>query len=142
MRHQELKTQEFTVVQAPAGEIVQHHHRGEFAAPDVPASVGVALAATYVILIALLGLTIANAGEAPFMIAIDLVFLAAFFGVPFLMLRGEASGSRLVLNRFLRAGMMTNTGHVSGRGALVQMFVVPVLLIFGVLAIGTVALLS
>jgi hypothetical protein len=32
--------------------------------------------------------------------------------------------------------MQTATGHLSGRGALVQMLVVPVLLSLGVLAIG------
>jgi hypothetical protein len=38
--------------------------------------------------------------------------------------------------------MQTYTGHVSGAGALAQMFIVPVLLAFAVLAIGVIAALS
>ena len=43
------------------------------------------------------------------------------------------------MSRFLSQGMQTYTGHVTGGGALAQMFIVPVLLAFAVLAIGIIA---
>lgn len=112
----------------------------ERAVPDVPASVGIMLAATYLLIIALFAITIATAGSALFAIAIDLAFLAAFVTVPVIFLKQERDPSRRpTLTRFLSEGMQTYTGHVSGKGALAQMFIVPVLLAFAVLAIGIIA---
>lgn len=111
----------------------------EVAVPDVPRAVGISMAAVYAAIVGLFALTIANAGEAPFMIAIDVIFLIAFFGVPTIFLTVERASVRPSMSRFMAEGMQTYTGHVSGGGALAQMFVVPVLLALAVVAFGIIA---
>ena len=144
MRHEQLsKPGSFDVVAPTALEARELKAQPESAVPDVPASVGAMLIGIYVLIVALFALTIANAGAGPFMIGVDLVFLAAFFAVPVLFLKQERDpADRPSLLRFLDEGMQTYTGRVSGVGALVQMFVVPVLLAFAVLCIGTVAMVT
>jgi hypothetical protein len=154
MRHEEIRNRDsFDIVEistheGPASAALAELEQGssrqpESAAPDVPASVGVMLAAVYGAIVALFAMTIATAGQAPFMIAVDIIFLAAFFAVPAIMLKQErGEGGRPSMSRFLSRGMQTYTGHVSGGGALAQMFVVPVLLAFAVLAIGVIASLA
>lgn len=151
MRHEQLKNLssfdlvEVAVNEGPASAALSEietgwQRRPEAAVPDVPASVGLMMAIVYVAIVALFALTIATAGQAPFMIAIDLLFLAAFFLVPTVMLKLERDPSRRpTMSRFMAQGMQTYTGHVTGGGALTQMFVVPVLLAFAVLAIGAIA---
>ena len=149
MRHEELKNRgNFDIVEVaalkttasgvePAAKQVS---RPEAAVPDVPSAVGVMMVVVYVAIVALFAMTIANAGHALFMIAIDIAFLAAFFAVPVIMLKHESDPARRpTMARFMAQGMQTYTGHVTGGGALVQMFVVPVLLAFAVLAIGILA---
>ena len=137
MRHEQLKAIEsFDVVEAPADRA-----QPETAVPDVPAAVGLMMVGVYVIIVALFALTIASAGAGPFMIAVDLMFLAAFFTVPVLILKQERDPARRPgMPRFLSQGMQTYTGHVTGAGALIQMFIVPVLLAFGVLCIGIIVM--
>ena len=137
MRHEQLKKIEtFDIVEPQAARA-----RPEAAVPDVPAAVGLMMIAVYLSIVGLFALTVATAGEAPFMIVIDLAFLAAFFTVPILMLKEERDPARRPgMSRFLSQGMQTYTGHVTGAGALVQMFIVPVLLAFGVLCIGIIVM--
>lgn len=154
MRHEQISNSnsfdvvEISTLDGPASAALAELELGsarqpEAAAPDVPASVGVMMVAVYVTIVGLFALTIANAGQAPFMIAIDLMFLAAFFAVPVLFLKQEGDASRRPsMSRFLSQGMQTYTGHVTGGGALAQMFVVPVLLAFAVLAIGLIVALA
>ena len=154
MRHEELKNRdsfdvvEISTLDGPASAALAEldlgrERRPEAAVPDVPRAIGAMLAATYAAIVGLFALTIANAGQAPFMIAIDVMFLVAFFAVPVIMLKLEPDRSRRPsMSRFMAQGMQTYTGHVSGGGALTQMFVVPVLLAFAVLAIGIIATLA
>jgi hypothetical protein len=154
MRHEELKNRddfdvvEISTLDGPASAALAELDLGrqrlpEAAVPDVPRAVGVFMAVVYAAIVGLFALTIANAGQAPFMIAIDLLFLIAFFAVPMIMLKLERDPARRPsMSRFMSQGMQTYTGHVSGAGALAQMFVVPVLLAFAVLAIGIIAALA
>lgn len=107
------------------------------AAPDVPAAVGTLLAACYLSLIGALAIATAGPGESKFTLVVAALFIVAFFTVPKLILAQEPqSGLRVTMDQFLVRGMETSTGHCSGRAALVQMFIVPVLLTFGVLSIA------
>lgn len=107
------------------------------AAPDVPASVGGMIAATYAALIIALYVATAGSLGSVFAIAIAALFVAIFFTVPRIFFAVEPmTESRPGLSRFLKRGMATQTGHSSGTAALVQMLVVPVLLTFAVLAMG------
>lgn len=133
MRHEQLKKIETFDLVEPQLERVQP----EAAVPDVPAAVGLMMVGVYTLIVGLFALTIATAGAAPFMIVIDLAFLAAFFAVPILMLKQEGDPARRPgMSRFLAQGMQTYTGHVTGGSALTQMFIVPGLLAFAVLCIG------
>lgn len=154
MYHEQLKTRdafkvvEISTLDGPASAALAELELGrgrlaEAAVPDVPRAIGVMMAATYAAIVALFALTIATAGQSLFVIAIDVVFLVAFFAVPTIMLKLERDPARRPsLSRFMAQGMQTYTGHVSGAGALAQMFIVPVLLAFAVLAIGVIAALS
>ena len=153
MRHDQLKRRDsFDVVEIAANEgpaaaaLAQmdfgRERLPERAVPDVPALVGIMIAASYLLIIILFAVTIANVGAGPFIIAIDLAFLAAFLAVPVIFLKQEADPARRpTFGRFLSQGMQTYTGHVSGKGALTQMLVVPLLLAFAVLAIGIIAII-
>lgn len=151
MRHEQLnKKDSFDVVEistnegpasAALAELDLARRTGpEAAVPDVPPAVGLMMVGVYVAIVGLFALTIANTGQGPFMIAIDAMFLIAFFAVPAIFLKQEGDPSRRpTMSRFLSQGMQTYTGHVSGGGALAQMLIVPVLLAFAVLAIGMIA---
>ena len=65
--------------------------------------------------------------------------MVVFFTVPRIFFAIEPNGERRVsFDRFLAHGIDTFTGHNSGKAALVQMLIVPVLLTLGVLAMGIV----
>ena len=107
------------------------------AAPDVPAAVGGLIAASYAGLIAALGFATVRSAESIFVIVIVGLFLIAFFTVPRIFFAVERdSGVRASFDDFLNKGMNTFTGHNSGKAALVQMLIVPIMLTLGVLAMG------
>lgn len=119
------------------------HHRGAEATPDVPGSVGILLFGSYLALIGALSIATAGPGESKFVIAIAGLFVLAFFSVPRLIFAQEPKEARRPsMSLFLARGLNTYTGKCSGRDALVQMFIVPILLTFGVLAIAVVIALS
>ena len=107
------------------------------AAPDVPAAVGVMIAASYAGLIIALGVATVGSAESIFVIVIAALFVIAFFTIPRIFLSVERHGGvRTSFDAFLRNGMDTYTGHNSGKAALVQMLIIPVMLTFAVLAMG------
>ena len=130
-----------SVAPYPIPEIEPIGQRSEFqatpAAPDVPAAVGGLIVASYAGLIAALAIATVGSGESIFVIVVAALFAVAFFTVPRIFFAIERdSGARASFDDFLRKGMNTFTGHNSGKAALVQMLIVPVLLTLGVLAIG------
>jgi hypothetical protein len=113
--------------------------RAEAATPDVPASIGLMLFAAYLGLIAALAIATSGPGESRMVLVIAGLFVAAFFAVPhYLFAQEPTGGARPDLSQFLATGMRTFTGHCTGGAALVQMFVVPVALTIGMLAIAVV----
>jgi len=115
--------------------------KGAVAAPDMPASAGAMVVAVYVALIGAFALTLGHGAQAKFVILIDAFFVAMFFAIPIIFLRLENDASRRPsLNSFLKGGIVTATGRISGGGALVQMLIVPLLLLFAILAVGIISL--
>ena len=114
------------------------------AAPDVPAAAAGLLAASYAGLLGALALATVGSGSSLFVIAIAAFFVMIFFAVPRIFFAIEPNGDRRIsFDRFLAQGIDTFTGHNSGKAALVQMLIVPILLTLGVLAMGiTVALVG
>lgn len=110
------------------------------AAPDVPASVGGLIVASYFGLIGAFTLATIGSAQSIFAIAIVLIFALSFFTVPRIFFAIEpAAGRRPSFQAFLHQGMETLTGHSGGKDALIQMMIVPVLLTFGALAMGVAA---
>jgi hypothetical protein len=152
MRHEQLKVRDsFDVRDAAAlwpragegsassalAEVEAAIARPTPAVPDVPAAVGAMIVAAYAGLIAVFALTMARGLEASFMIVVSGLFVAIYLAVPAIFLRVENDRSRRPdLACFLELGLDTWTGRMSGRSALVQIFIVPVSLGFGLLAIG------
>lgn len=113
------------------------------AVPDVPASVGGMLAASYAALIGALFVATAGSASSIFAIAIAALFVAIFFTVPRIFFAVEPMiEKRPEFGKFLQLGMETQTGHSGGPAALVQMFVVPVFLTLAVLAMGLIIKLT
>jgi len=107
------------------------------AAPDMPAAAGGLLAAAYLALLAAFPLLITHDRSSVFAVVIAAFYLAMLFAIPAIFFRIEGDTSRRPdLSVFLERGMHTATGHISGKGALAQMLVVPVLLTFAILAMG------
>ena len=130
-----------SVAPFPVPEMEPIHQRPDFratpAAPDVPAAVGGLIAASYAGLIAALAVATIGSAESIFVIVIVALFVIAFFTVPRIFFAVERdSGVRASFDDFLNNGINTMTGHNSGKAALVQMLIVPVMLTLGVLAMG------
>ena len=127
----------------PDVEMQAEPFRAAAAAPDVPAGVGVLIAGSYAALVGALAVATMGSKESLFQLAIVVTFLIAFFAVPRLFLGLEPSdGRRPTMGRFMAQGIETLTGHCSGRAALVQMLIVPVLLTFAALAMGVIAAIA
>jgi hypothetical protein len=143
MRHTELKNREaFDVVAAPDARLpASVNPKPSAAAPDMPKAAGILMILAYAMLMGAFVVTIHGA-RADFAITIAVFYVAMFFGVPAVFLGMERDRTRRPdLIQFLDRGIDTATGHISGAGALVQMLLVPVLLAFGVLAMGITYLL-
>ena len=113
------------------------------AAPDVPGAVGVMIVGSYAVLLGTFALGTIGSAYSIYMITISALFLVAYFTVPWLFFRQEPkNGRRPSLDRFMRDGMETLTGHSTGREALVQMLIVPVFLTLGVAAMGITAAIA
>ena len=105
--------------------------------PDVPVAVGVMLFGCYLALIGALALATVGSSHSKFMVVLAALFVVALFTVPGIVLAQDPKiGRRPSLQKFLSQGMDTFTGHCSGRAALVQILVVPVLLTLGVLGMA------
>ena len=107
----------------------------------MPKAAGAFMIASYAALMAAFVVTIHGA-RADFAMVIAAFYLAMFFAVPAVFIGVEDDGARRPdLLEFLDRGIETATGPISGAGALVQMLIVPVLLVFAVLAMGITYLL-
>ena len=108
------------------------------AAPDVAAGVGRLIVSAYVGLILVFFAFFTGSGLALMAVTIAAGFVAIFFAIPkvFFALEPDSGRRRPSLADFMYRGMDTLTGHSSGAEALIQMLMVPVLLSFGLLAMG------
>lgn len=112
---------------------------GEAAVPDVPVSAGVMIAGSYGLIMAGFFLGFAHGRDAVMMVVISALYATIYLTVPAIMLHAEGRGSRPNMQRFLRDGLNTWTGHASGRAALIQIMLIPLAIALAVFAIGIVA---
>lgn len=145
MRHEAISLSEDKVELArlnglSAAEIPFTAAQPAAAAPDVPLAAGKLLAAVYATLLGTLALATTGPDKSLLAIAVAGFFLFMFFAVPAMFFGVEGGNrERVRFDRFMDEGMMTLTGHCSGRAALVQMLIVPVLLTGGAIVIGIAA---
>ena len=94
----------------------------------------------YMTFIAIMGVAFADP-ELAIPLAIFAVFVVGFFGTPALWARiaPPPPGAAPSWATFLREGFECLTGHVSARGAMVQILIMPALLLFWAVAVGLIA---
>jgi hypothetical protein len=119
------------------------HGRNAPVAPDLHPGVYVAALGGWVWLFGAFWATFGGEAEGAFMLGVDTVFLAVFFGTPFILKRTadrflKREGSAGAFADFLQMEMETLTGLVSGWSALIQVCIVPFALALGMTAIGIV----
>jgi hypothetical protein len=108
-------------------------------APDVPAGVGYLLFISYAVLIVTFAIATVSGAYAAFMVAVAAICASSLYFVPTVMMSMEPKSSpHPSMAEFFAKGMQTATGHATGRDALTQMLLVPVLLTFGAAAIGVI----
>ena len=130
-------TPEAAVAPPAANDAAPEPFEPTAALADVPAGVTGLVAGSYAALILVFFALFANSPLALFSITICAFFVAIFFAVPKIFLAVEAAPVRRPsFARFLHTGIDTLTGRSSGRDALVQMLIVPVLLTLGLGAMG------
>jgi hypothetical protein len=148
MRHEQfVKGARFEVLDLNAFQVEVSAKEAPFqsasAVPDIPPALGKMLVTAYVTLLATFAFTMAHSRQALFAIAICAVFLTMYLCVPRIFLGVEPKqGKRPSFGVFLDKGLETYAGHCSGRDALIQMLIVPVLLTVCALAMGVVALVT
>ena len=109
-------------------------------AADVPAGVGGLLLFSYGAMFTTLLLTMTGSAQALFVVVIAVLCVSSIFIVPGILIAAEPlEKARPSLDRFLAEGIGTGTGHSTGKDALVQMLIVPVLLTFALIAMGITA---
>ena len=107
---------------------------------EMPKALYAATVALYLGFVAVLGLGLQSPGLAIPM-AIFVVFIVAGFGVPMIWTRlaPQPCQRPLDLQQLMRRGIATHTGLLSGRDAVVQMMILPVLILVWAIAIVAIA---
>ena len=124
------------VVAAPNERSCQDHSF------ELPTGLYIAMAALFFGFLAVLAIGLQTPGLIVPM-AINFVFLAAFFGVPAIFVRSTKDDSRAKSwSRFMDRGIDTANGHSSGKEAAVLMLVLPVFIFGWSLAILTITALT
>jgi hypothetical protein len=109
--------------------------------PDIPPAVGKMVVASYIVLLGTFAATMTGSRLSIFSVAIGFLFLFMYLGVPTVFLKTEPKrGQRISFDQFLQRGIQTYTGHLSGKDALLQILLVPVLLTGCALAMGIIAI--
>lgn len=122
-----------------------HKRHNQKSTADIHPGVYYVALASWAALFAIFWMIFGGERQGAFMLMVDMVFLAAFFGTPYLMLRihdramkVEHLHTETSFADFLKGDFETMTGLISGVGALVQIIVVPCALALGLIGIGLV----
>ena len=138
--HKGFETEILPIVR-PSGLPVRAAIMGEAAAPDVPAAVGLMILGVYALIMAAFLVLFARDTEAGLMVAISGAYFTVYLAVPAIFFRAEGRSGDINLQRFLKDGLETWTGHVGGHEAIVQILLIPVALAIAITAIGIISIL-
>ncbi len=121
----------------------QHPHLPERLVPDLPPVVGFMLVGAFAWIIAAYLITFWGDLQTLEMVVVDIVYVAVYLGVPWLILKLEPrTGPNPTFAQFMRRGIETFTGHLTGAEALVQILTIPVALAVATTAMCLVARLA
>lgn len=137
--HKGFETEVMRVVR-PLDPPVRADVVGEAAVPDVPAAVGWMILGVYALIVSSFLLLFARDMEAGLMVAIGGVYFTVYLGVAAVFLRTEGRSGDIDLKHFLKDGLHTWTGHVSGFEAIVQILLIPVALTIAITTIGIISI--
>ncbi len=116
-------------------------HRGEYGLTfDLHPALFALTFGGYMVYIAIMAAAFADK-EMVLPVAIFFLFVIAGFGTPALWARvaAPAPGERPAWATFMREGFECLTGHVSAKGAMVQVLIMPVLLLFWGVSVAIIA---
>ncbi len=132
-----------TAARAPAPANDDHPHLPERIAPDLPPVVGFMLVGAFAWIIGAYLITFWGDLQTIAMVVVDLVYVAVYLGVPWLILKLEPkTGPNPTLAQFMQRGLPTFTGHLTGAEALIQILTIPVALAVTTTAMCLVAKLA
>ena len=112
---------------------------GEGACHDLPPEVGWYVVGVNTAILVAFAVTFLGSAETLFVLGVCAAYLAAYVGVPIVMLRIEAEHRdlpRTPYAAFLQHGLLTLTGRVSAGAALAQILTVPLCLFGAAAGIG------
>jgi hypothetical protein len=128
---------------APVAANDQHPQLPERLVPDLPPAVGFMLVGTFAWIIGAFLITFWGDLQALEMVVVDIVYVSVYLGVPWLILKLEPkAGPNPTFAQFMRRGLQTFTGHLTGAEALVQILTIPVALAIATTAMCLVAKLA
>ncbi len=109
---------------------------------ELPKALYFTSAACYLVFIGLLAAALSSPGLI-IPLAVCVVLIAAFFGVPAMWTRmaPQSRTEPMAWQQFRSRGIATHTGHLSSGEAAIQMLVLPVLIVMWALAVVTIAAL-
>lgn len=113
----------------------------EAAAPDMPKEIGWAVIGSFLVAMGSFMAFFGGSGPSLFMTVISLAYLAAYVTVPVVFFRIQRQSARQTTQqttwgRFMKEGLVTWTGHVSGREAVLQIMTIPAALITAAVGMG------
>jgi hypothetical protein len=121
----------------------QHPHLPERLVPDLPPVVGFMLVGAFAWIIGAYLITFWGDLQTLKWSWWDIVYVAVYLGVPWLILKLEPrTGRNPTFAQFMRRGIETFTGHLTGAEALVQILTIPVALAVATTAMCLVARLA
>jgi hypothetical protein len=113
------------------------------AAPDVPRCVGYAVIGAFGFAMIAFMTFFSGTSQVRFMTAISLFYLTVYLAVPVVFFRIQRRSLRQVdWTSFIKKGISTWTGHLTGQEAFIQIMTIPAALICAAIAMGIVWLAS
>ncbi len=107
------------------------------AAPDFPAALGWSIIGLYAAIMLDFTLFFTGSASAAFMVGVSIAYVVVYLSVPVAFMRIERTDQpRISLGRFLKEGVDTWTGHLSGREAIAQVLLIPAVLTIAIFLIG------
>jgi len=109
------------------------------AVSDIPKAVGFAVVGAFGAVVLCFMLFFSGSAQSRFVTVVTLCFCAVYFAIPFILIVLQPkSARRSAWSSFRRNGLSVRTGHVGGKEALLQIFVLPICLFVAAVGMGVI----